>query len=110
MATIHAELSSCLDVERAFRGKAEIWSQCYKTFFPSPRPSNFSDYSFWAHHPANQDDRHLLSHAVASDFSVAWQFFSKRTIVFLLWINLLAHALMYKNLQMAVVVTRSRNA
>jgi hypothetical protein len=34
----------------------------------------FSDYSFWVHHLVNRDDRHLLAHAMASDFSVAWQF------------------------------------
>jgi chemotaxis regulatin CheY-phosphate phosphatase CheZ len=35
---------------------------------------HFSDYSFHVHHPVNQDDRHLLAHAMASDFSVAWPF------------------------------------
>jgi hypothetical protein len=39
----------------------------------------------------NRDDQHLLAHAMASDFSVAWQCLSKRTIVFLLRIKL--HAL-----------------
>jgi hypothetical protein len=29
----------------------------------------------------NWDDRHLIAHAMASDFSVTWQFLSKRTIV-----------------------------
>jgi hypothetical protein len=48
----------------------------------APRPSIFSDYSFWVHHIVNRDDRHLLAHAMASDFSVAWQCLSKRTIVF----------------------------
>jgi hypothetical protein len=33
-------------------------------------PPFFSDYSFWAHHLANLDDRHLFAHAMASDFSV----------------------------------------
>jgi hypothetical protein len=28
---------------------------------------------FWVHHLFNQDDRHLLAHAMASDFSAAWQ-------------------------------------
>jgi hypothetical protein len=37
-----------------------------------PPPSIFSDYSFWVHHLVNWDDRHLLAHAMASDFSVAW--------------------------------------
>jgi hypothetical protein len=41
---------------------------------------HFSDYSFWVHHPVNQDDRQLLANAMASDFSVAWQCLSKRTI------------------------------
>jgi hypothetical protein len=31
----------------------------------------FSDYSFLVHHPVNQDDRHLLARAMASNFSVA---------------------------------------
>jgi hypothetical protein len=39
----------------------------------------------------NRDDRHLLAHAMASDFSVAWQCLSKRIIGFLLRIKL--HAL-----------------
>jgi hypothetical protein len=43
----------------------------------------YSDNPFLVHHPVNQDDQHLLAHAMASDFTVAWQFFSKRTIVFL---------------------------
>jgi hypothetical protein len=34
----------------------------------------FSDYSFLVHHPGNQDDRQLLACAMASDFTVAWQF------------------------------------
>jgi hypothetical protein len=47
---------------------------------PPRWPSIFSDHSFWIHHPVHQDDRHLLAHAVASDFSATWQFLSKRTI------------------------------
>jgi hypothetical protein len=54
---------------------------------PPPRPSILSDYSFRIHHPVNRDDPHLLAHAMASDFSVTWQFLSKRTIVFLLGSN-----------------------
>jgi hypothetical protein len=63
----------------------------YKVFFfwsatpcasPPPRPSIFSHYSFWVHHLVNWDDRHLLAHAMASDFSAAWQCVSKRTIGF----------------------------
>jgi hypothetical protein len=45
-------------------------------------PSCFPNYSFWVHRLVNRDDRHLLAHAMASDFSVAWQCLSKRTIVF----------------------------
>jgi hypothetical protein len=37
---------------------------------------------FLVHHFVNQDDQHLLTHAMASDFSVAWQCLSKRTIGF----------------------------
>jgi hypothetical protein len=39
-------------------------------------PYIFSDYSFLVHHPVNQDDRHLLPHAMDSDFSVVWQHLS----------------------------------
>jgi hypothetical protein len=45
-------------------------------------PPFFSDYSFRVHHLVNWDDRHLLAHAMASDFSAAWQCLSKRTIGF----------------------------
>jgi hypothetical protein len=41
--------------------------------FYSSSTLHFSDYSFMVHHPVNRDDRHLLAHAMASDFSVAWQ-------------------------------------
>jgi hypothetical protein len=51
---------------------------------------HFSDYSFRVHHLVNRHDRQLLAHAMASDFSVALQCLSKRTIGFLLW-NKLRH-------------------
>jgi hypothetical protein len=51
--------------------------------------SIFSYYSFWVHQPVNRDVQHLLAHAMASDFSVAWQFLSKRTIGFSLRIKLI---------------------
>jgi hypothetical protein len=41
---------------------------------PPPRSYIFSNYSFWVHHPVNCDDQHLLAHAMASDFTVAWQY------------------------------------
>jgi hypothetical protein len=44
-------------------------------------------FFFCVHHPANRDDRHVLAHAMASDFSVARQFLSKRIIGFSLGIN-----------------------
>jgi hypothetical protein len=53
---------------------------------PSLAP-HFSDYSFLVHKHVNQDDQHLLAHAMASDFSVAWQCLSKRTIGFSLRIK-----------------------
>jgi hypothetical protein len=49
---------------------------------PPPRPSIFFIIPFRVHHLVNQDDWHLLALAMASDFSVAWQCLSKRTIVF----------------------------
>jgi hypothetical protein len=36
----------------------------------------------FVHHPVNQDDQHLLAHAMASDFSDAWQFLSENNSVF----------------------------
>jgi hypothetical protein len=42
--------------------------------FPPPTPFILSDYSFFVHHPVNRDDRQLLAHAMASDFTVARQF------------------------------------
>jgi hypothetical protein len=45
-------------------------------------PPLFPIILFLVQHPVNQDDRHLLAHAMASDLSVAWQFLSKRTIGF----------------------------
>jgi hypothetical protein len=59
--------------------------------FPPPWPSIFSNYSFWVHHLVNLDDRQILAHAMASDFSVARQCLSKRTIGVSLRIKL--HAL-----------------
>jgi hypothetical protein len=67
------------------------WGVSDPLYLSSSSALLFSDYSFWVHHPVNRDDRHLLAHAMASDFSVAWQCLSKRTIVFLLLIKL--HAL-----------------
>jgi hypothetical protein len=43
-------------------------------------PSLFSNSSFWVNHPVNREDQHLLAHAMASDFSVTWQFLSNRAI------------------------------
>jgi hypothetical protein len=48
-------------------------------------PPFFSIILFRVHHLVTQGDRQLLAHAMASDFSVAWQCLSKRTIVFLLY-------------------------
>jgi hypothetical protein len=42
----------------------------------------FSNYSFCIHHLVNQDDRHLLAHAMASDFSVAWEFSQREQLFF----------------------------
>jgi hypothetical protein len=75
---------------------------------PSPQPSSalhFSDYSFWVHHTVNPDDWHLLTHAMASDFSFAWQFLSKITIGF--WLRIKLHAL--KNLQLLCFFSNTHN-
>jgi hypothetical protein len=65
---------------------------------PPPWPSIFSDNAFLAHHPLNRDDRHLLAHAMASDFKVTWQL-SKREKLFcvLLWVKLhTKHEVLFK--------------
>jgi hypothetical protein len=82
-----------LDLQKVLSGKAAklFFGSATPCASPPPRPSIFSDYSFRAHHLVNQDDRHLLAQAMASDFSAAWQCLSKITIVFLLRIKL--HAL-----------------
>jgi hypothetical protein len=49
-----------------------FWGSATPCASPPPWPSIFSDYSLWVHPPATRDDRHLLAHAMASDFSVAW--------------------------------------
>jgi hypothetical protein len=43
---------------------------------------HFSYYSFLVHHPVNQDDRHLLACAMASDSTVAWQFSQREQLFF----------------------------
>jgi hypothetical protein len=48
----------------------------------------FSNYSFLGHHPVNQDDRHLLAHAMASDLTVTWQFSQRKQFFFLALIQL----------------------
>jgi hypothetical protein len=35
---------------------------------------HFSNYFFCVNHPVNRDDQQLLAQAIASDFTVAWQF------------------------------------
>jgi hypothetical protein len=71
---------------------------------PSSLALHFSDYSFWVHHLVSRDDRHLLANAMASDYSVAWQCLSKRTIVFLLWIKLYAYIFSLKQYILCVFV------
>jgi hypothetical protein len=48
---------------------------------PPPRPSIFSHYSFLVHRPTYQNDRHLLAHAMASDFTLAWKFSQREQFV-----------------------------
>jgi hypothetical protein len=40
---------------------------------------HFSDYSFLVHHPVHRD---LLAHAMASDFTVAWQYSQREQLFF----------------------------
>jgi hypothetical protein len=39
---------------------------------PPPRPSIFSDYSFWVHHLFNRDDWHLLAQPHDSQFIIVY--------------------------------------
>jgi hypothetical protein len=73
-----------VDPKTVYTNSGVFWSSA-PCASPAPRPSIFSDFSFWVHHLVNRD---LLAHAMASDFSVARQCLSKRTIVFLLRIKL----------------------
>jgi hypothetical protein len=50
---------------------------------------------FLVHYPVNWDDRHLLAHALASDFTVSRQFSQREQLFFLLWIKL--HALLHSS-------------
>jgi hypothetical protein len=52
---------------------------------------HFSNYSFLVHHPVNQDDWHLLTHTMASDFTVACQYSQRILLFFLLRIKLNAN-------------------
>jgi hypothetical protein len=56
---------------------------------PPPRPSIFSDDSLLVHHPVNRDDLNLLAHAMASDFTVTWQFSQRKQF----FIRIKLHAL-----------------
>jgi hypothetical protein len=103
MKLLRPELTDKIYVKRA---KYKLISGLKWTFFgsatpcasPPPRPSIFSDYSFWVHHLLNRDDRHLLlANAMASDFSIKWQCLSKRKIVFSLRIKLHAKDLRHLN-------------
>jgi hypothetical protein len=60
------------------RLKTESLTQCVCLFFWVSDPLCLSSYSalhffpiysFWVHHLVNRDERHLLAHAMASDFS-----------------------------------------
>jgi hypothetical protein len=42
----------------------------------------FYNYYFLVHHPVNPDDQRLLAHAMASDFTAAWQFSQREQLVF----------------------------
>jgi hypothetical protein len=56
--------------------------------FSSSSALHFSHYYFLVHHPVNQDDLHHLAHAMASDFTVAWQFLRWEQLIFLVRIKL----------------------
>jgi hypothetical protein len=43
---------------------------------------HFSDCSFLVHHHVNRDHRHLLAHAMATDFLVTWQHTQREQLFF----------------------------
>jgi hypothetical protein len=47
-----------------------------------PWPSIFINFYCLVHHPVDRDAQHLLECAMASDFSVAWQFSQREQLVF----------------------------
>jgi hypothetical protein len=49
---------------------------------PPPWHYIFSNYSFLVPHPVNRDDQYLLARAMASDFTVAWQFSQRDQLFF----------------------------
>jgi hypothetical protein len=51
-----------------------FWASNPLRLFSSSSVLHFAKYSFLVHHPVNLDNQHLLVHALASDFTVAWQF------------------------------------
>jgi hypothetical protein len=60
--------------------------------FYSSTALHFFLFFFSCPHPVNRDDWHLLAHAMASDFIVAWQFSQKKNWFFitddaLLWLG-----------------------
>jgi hypothetical protein len=85
-------------LKTTLNGLGTIYSGSYYIFF---------EYSFRVHHLVYQDDQQLLAHAMASDFSVAWQCLSKRTIGFLLRIKL--HALILLGVSPPSFDTGARN-
>jgi hypothetical protein len=62
----------------AFFGGGAVFPCAY----PPPQPSILSDYYFLVHHPVNRDEWHILAHAMASDFTVTWQFSQREQLFF----------------------------
>jgi hypothetical protein len=76
----------CFPKKLVARGQSTPATPCAS---PPPRPSIFSNYFFLVvHHPVNWDDRHLLAHAMASDFTVARQVSQREQLFFRYYVRI----------------------
>jgi hypothetical protein len=75
----------CVQLQRPVRKTfklSTVSSMCNPLCLSSSSAHHFSDHSFCVHYPVNRDDRHLLAHAMVSDFSVARQFSQREQLFF----------------------------
>jgi hypothetical protein len=88
-----SDFTSCDRLSKRGAQCCKIFATDSQGFFPFFLSSSFGLHFFplffLVRNPANWNDRHLLAHAMASDFPVAWQFYQREQ--FLLRIKLHTH-------------------